>query len=58
MAKSFKEIGKKAEALIEQGKKADQEVQSCQARVASSNSRVAAARRQLAAASQSSFEHG
>lgn len=52
MAKSFKEIGKKAEALIEQGKEADRKVQSCQARVASSNSRVAAARRQLAAASE------
>lgn len=52
MAKSFKEIGKKAEALIEQGKEADQKVQSCQARVASSNSRVAAARRQLASASE------
>lgn len=52
MAKSFKEIGKKAEALIEQGKEADQKVQSCQARVATSNSRVVAARRQLAAASE------
>ena len=52
MAKSFKEIGKKAEALIEQGKEADRKVQSCQARVASSNNRVAAARRQLAAASE------
>lgn len=52
MAKSFKEIGKKAEALIEQGKEADRKVQSCQARVASSNSRVTAARRQLAAASE------
>ncbi len=56
MAKSFKEIGKKAEALIEQGKEADQKVQSCQARVASSNSRVAAARRQLAAASETDEE--
>lgn len=52
MAKSFKEIGKKAEALIEQGREADQRVQSCQDRVASSNDRVAAARRQLAAASE------
>ena len=52
MAKSFKEIGKKAEVLIEQGKEADRKVQSCQARVASSNSRVVAARRQLAAASE------
>ena len=56
MAKSFKEIGKKAEALIEQGKETDQKVQSCQARVASSNSRVAAARRQLAAASETGEE--
>ena len=56
MAKSFKEIGKKAEQLIEQGKEADQKVQSCQARVASSNSRVAAARRQLAAASETDEE--
>lgn len=56
MAKSFKEIGKKAEALIEQGKEADQKVQSCQVRVASSNSRVAAARRQLAAASETDEE--
>ena len=52
MAKSFKEIGKKAEALIEQGKEADKKVQRCQARVSSSNSRVAAARRQLAVASE------
>lgn len=56
MAKSFKEIGKKAEALIEQGKEADQKVQSCQARVALSNSRVAAARRQLAVASETDEE--
>lgn len=52
MAKSFKEIGKKAEELIEQGKEADQKVQSCQVRVASYNSKVVAARRQLAAASE------
>lgn len=56
MAKSFKEIGKKAESLIEQGKEADQKVQSCQARVASSSNRVAAARRQLAAASETDEE--
>ncbi len=56
MAKSFKEIGKKAEQLIEQGKEADQKVQSCQARVASANSRVAAARRQLSAASETDEE--
>lgn len=56
MAKSFKEIGKKAEALIERGREADQKVQSCQARVASSASRVAAARRQLATASETDEE--
>ena len=56
MAKSFKEIRRKAEALIEQGKEADQKVQSCQARVALSNSRVAAARMQLAAASETDGE--
>lgn len=52
MAKSFREIGKKAEALIEQGREADRTVQTCQARVVSSSSRVAAARKQLAAASE------
>jgi len=56
MAKSFKEIGKKAEDLIEQGKEADQKVQSCQARVVASNSRVVAARMQLAAASETDEE--
>lgn len=56
MAKSFKEIGKKAEELIEQGKEADQKVQSCQARVAASSSRVATAKRQLAAASETDEE--
>lgn len=56
MAKGFKEIGKKAEVLIEQGKEADQKVQSCQARVASSNNRAAAARKQLAAASETDEE--
>ena len=56
MAKSFREIGKKAEALIEQGKEDDRKVQNCQARVATSNSRVAAARRQLAAASETDEE--
>ena len=50
MAKSFKEIGKKAEALIEQGNEADRRVQSCQGRVTSASSRVAMARAQLAAA--------
>lgn len=56
MAKSFKEIGKKAEQLIEQGKETDQKVQSCQAQVAASNSRVVAALRQLAAASETDEE--
>lgn len=56
MAKSFKELGKKAESLIEQGHEADKKVSSCQARVASSSSRVAAARRQLAAASETDDE--
>lgn len=50
MAKSFKEIGKKVEALIEQGNEADRRVQSCQGRVTSASSRVAMARAQLAAA--------
>jgi len=52
MAISVKELGKKAENLIEQGKEADSKMQSCQARVTSANSRVAEARRQLAAASE------
>ncbi|WP_448861266.1 hypothetical protein [Clostridium sp.] len=52
MAKSFKELGEKAESLIEQGNEADKKVSSCQARVVSSSSRVAAAKRQLAAASE------
>lgn len=56
MAKSIKEIGKKAEALIEQGKDADKKIQGCQARVASASSRVAAARRQLATASETDEE--
>ena len=56
MAKSFKEIGKKAEDLIEQGKEADKKVQSCQAGVAASYSRVVAARRQLAAVSETDEE--
>ncbi len=52
MAKSFREIGQKAEALIEQGKETDRKVQNCQARVDESNDRVVTARKQLAAASQ------
>lgn len=50
MAKSFKEIGRKAEVLIEQGHEAERIVQSCQMQVASASSRVAAARSQLVAA--------
>lgn len=56
MAKSFKEIGKKAEALIEQGNEAERKVQSCQGRVVSANSRVAMARAQLAAARETDEE--
>ena len=56
MAKSFKEIGKKAEALIEQGNEAERKVQACQGRVASANSRVAVARAQLAAACETDEE--
>lgn len=56
MAKSFKEIGKKAEQLIEQGREVDRNIQNCQGRVASSSSRVAAARAQLAAASETDEE--
>lgn len=56
MAKSFKEIGKKAEALIEQGNEAERKVQSCQGRVASANNRVAMARAQLAAARETDEE--
>lgn len=56
MAKSFKEIGKRAEALIEQGNEAERKVQSCQGRVASANSRVAMARAQLAAARETDEE--
>ncbi len=56
MAKSFKEIGKKAEALIEQGNEAERKVQACQGRVASANSRVAMARAQLAAARETDEE--
>ena len=47
MAKSIKEISRKAEELIEKGNEVDRNVQSCQARVASMSSAVAAARSQL-----------
>ena len=50
MAKSFSELGNKAEVLIEQGEKADQEIEKCQTRVASANKKVQAARQQLVAA--------
>ena len=50
MARSFKEIGRKAEALIEQGNDAERKVQACQGRVASAANRVSNARAQLAAA--------
>lgn len=56
MAKNFKEIVRKAENLIEQGKESDQEVQNCQMMVASFNDKVMAARRQLAAASETDEE--
>lgn len=52
MTKSFRELGKKAETLVEQGREAEKKVQNCQARVASATSRVAAARHQLATASE------
>ena len=53
---SIKELGKKAEALIEKGDEAGQEVSNAQANVAVSQSRVSAARRQLAAASETDEE--
>ena len=56
MAKSFKEIEKKAELLIEQGNEAERIVQACQGRVASANDRVAMARAQLAAARETDEE--
>lgn len=56
MAKSFREIGKKAEELIEQGREADQNIQRCQASVAMANKAVASARRDLEAASSTDEE--
>lgn len=56
MAKSFKEITRKAENLIEQGKEADREVKNCQSAVSSANTRVAAARLQLDEASETDEE--
>ena len=52
MARSFREIGKRTEALLEAGQRADREVQACQLRVSAASSRVAAARAQLLAASE------
>ena len=45
MATSIKEIGKKAEDLIEQGREADQNISNCQARVAAASSQVATTER-------------
>lgn len=56
MAKSFKEIGKKAEELIEQGRVAEHNVQRCQAGVAAADRRVSAARQALENASISDEE--
>lgn len=56
MAKSFKEIGKKAETLIEQGKEADQNIQRCQVSVAAATNRVATARQELEAAGRTDEE--
>ena len=50
MANSFKELGRKAEALIEQGREADRKVQSFQAGVAAAARQVAAAKAELARA--------
>lgn len=50
MAKRFKEIGKKAEKLIEQGNEAEREVDVCQKLVTSASRQVVMARTQLAAA--------
>lgn len=52
MAISYKEIGKKAETLIEQGKEADRNVQRYQASVNAANSRVVMARQQIEMASR------
>ena len=50
MAKSFGEISRKAENLIEQGNEADKRVQGCQAAVSAANARVAAASRMVSIA--------
>ena len=57
MAKtSVKELGRKAEELIEKGNDADQNIQSCQSRVSAASSRVNAAIRQLNEASETDEE--
>ena len=56
MAGSIKEIGQRAEKLIEQGNEADSRLKSCQSMVAQSSGRVAAARSQLARASETDEE--
>ena len=58
MPKSFKEIGRKTEDLIEQGQEADRAVKSCASRVASLNAAVANAQRELAQASSETDENG
>lgn len=57
MAKtSVKELGRKAEELIEKGNDADQNIQSCQSRVSAASNRVNAAIRQLNEASETDEE--
>ena len=50
MAKSFREIGRRAEELIEQGTQAERNVQHCQNRVATAQNELTQARRQYEAA--------
>lgn len=57
MARSFREIGKKAEDLLEQGREADQKLAGCQARVAAARRQVTAAQNRLAEA-QRTDENG
>ena len=56
MAKSFRELGKKTDELIEKGREIEQKVQGCQSRVVAQTSRVATARRNLALASEMDSE--
>ena len=58
MPKSFKEIGRKTEDLIEQGHEADRQVKSCASRVASLNAAVSNAQRELDRASRETDENG